>query len=96
MNLCTDQIRNLVKGTITHSLKLILNAVSPQIRPLTPDLCCCGSITPTAFSCFQLFGARWRVLRISQELKYSHAVCFAFMPAYLTIRLSVIVAGLVE
>lgn len=53
MNLCTDQVRNLVKGTITHSLKLVLNGVSPQIRPLTPDLCCCSPITPTAFSCLQ-------------------------------------------
>lgn len=96
MNLCTDQVRNLVKATITHSLKLVLNGVSPQIRLLTLDLCCCGSITPTAFSCFQLFRARWRVLRITRELKYSHAVCFAFMPAYLAVRLSVIVAGLVE
>lgn len=64
MNLYTDQVGNLVKGTITHSLKLVLNGVSPQIRPLTPDPRCRGPITPTAFSCFPPLGARRRALRI--------------------------------
>ena len=86
MNLYTDQVRNLVKGTITHSLKLVLNGVSPQIRPLTPDLRCCGPITPTASFRFQQFGARWWVLRFSGELKYSHAVSLVFVPACLIVR----------
>lgn len=86
MNLNTDRVRNLVKGTKTHSLKLVLNGVSPQIRPLTPDLRCRGPITPTAFSCFQPFGARRWVLRFSGELKYSLAVSFVFLPVSLRVR----------
>lgn len=85
-NLNTDWVRNLVKGTKTHSLKLVLNGVSPQIRPLTPDLHCWGPITPTAFSCFQPFWARRWVLRFSGELKYSHAVSFVFPPVSLRVR----------
>lgn len=94
MNLCTDQVRNLVKGTITFSLKLVSNGVSPQIRPSTPDPHCCRPITPTAFPCF-LLDPHIKLFTI-RVVFCLPAILSRYLSSCLSIRPSVWLAGLVE